>query len=272
MDWYYAHNGQQAGPVSEAELDQLVSAGTVTATTLVWRKGLVHWQPYERVRPPVATPTTPPAPPLPFDQQRCVECERAFGLNDVLRYENVYVCAECKPLFFQKLREGIAPGLQVWRSGPLLVLRKETELPPRCLRCGGPPHGSRIKRSLAWHAPWIYALLPAGIIIYAVVAAVVGKRAIVNLPLCLEHRRLRQRDLLITWVLIFCCLGAFGYAMVASSLWFALVGLSVLLAAAIYGSLRTSIVTPKRIDDEFVWLKGVAPEYLAPLPEFPHQR
>jgi hypothetical protein len=197
-----------------------------------------------------------------------VECQRVFGTNDLLRYENNYVCGECKPTFFQKLREGIAPGIQMWRAGKFLVLRKETALPSRCVKCGAPQHGSRIKRRLFWHTPWIYGLLPA-LLVYAIVATVVGKRAIVDVPLCRKHRGLRWRDLLVTWLLIFLCLAAFSYAVVGENGWYALVGIVLIFAAAIYGALRTTIVTPRRIDDQFVWLKGVAPEYLAPLPEFP---
>jgi hypothetical protein len=270
MDWFYANNGQQVGPVSETQLDQLAQAGTVTPATLVWRQGAADWQPYSVARPTLPTPPSASPQLLPpiIDQQRCVECQRVFSTSDLLRYENVHVCAECKPAFFQKIREGLTPGLQIWKSGKFLVLRKDAALPPRCVKCNAPQHGNRIKRKLFWHPPWIYVLIPAGLLVYAIVATIIGKRAIVDVPLCVEHRRLRWRDLLITWVIILSCLGAFAYAIVASSGWFALVGLLLLFAAAIYGSIRTTIVTPKRIDDHFAWLKGVGPEYLAPFPEF----
>ena len=32
-----------------------------------------------------------------------------FPLSDVIRHGNVYICANCKPTFLQKLKEGIAP-------------------------------------------------------------------------------------------------------------------------------------------------------------------
>jgi hypothetical protein len=271
MDWYYASNGQQAGPVSETQLDELAQSGRITPATLVWRQGLANWQPYNVARPrPEALLSSPRFLPPIIDQQRCVECQRGFSMNDLLRYENVYVCAECKPTFFQKVREGITPGLQIWRSEKFLVLRKDTALPPRCVKCNAPQHGNRIKRRLFWHPPAIYVLLCA-IVVYAIVATIIGKHAVIEVPLCVDHRRSRMRDLLITWFLIFLCLAAFGYAIVASSVPFAFVGLGLLFAAAIFGGLRTTMVGPKRIDDHFVWLKGVAPEYLAPFPEFPHR-
>ena len=275
MDWYYANNGQQSGPVSEIQLDELVRSGGITPSTLVWRHGMTNWQPYSAARPaaqvPPPSPATTSAPPIIGDRV-CVECQRAFSLSDVLRYENVYVCAACKPMFFQKLREGIMPGTHVWRSGKFLVMNKDAELPPQCVKCNAPGHGKKLKRRLFWHTPWIYVLIPAGLLLYAIVATIIGKRAQIQISLCQEHRRIRTRDLLVTWLLILACLGSFSYAIVASSGWYALGGFALLFIAAIYGHVRTAMVTPKRIDDKFVWLKGVSPEYLAPLPEFPERR
>ena len=44
-NWHYSNNGSQAGPVSEAELQQLVTAGELQEQSLVWREGLPDWQP-----------------------------------------------------------------------------------------------------------------------------------------------------------------------------------------------------------------------------------
>ena len=41
--WYYAHKGQQHGPVSDAEMRQRVAAGQVLGTDLVWKKGMTDW-------------------------------------------------------------------------------------------------------------------------------------------------------------------------------------------------------------------------------------
>jgi hypothetical protein len=43
----------------------------------------------------------------------------------------------------------------------------------------------------------------------------------------------------------------------------------LLLAGAIVGSVQARIVAPSRITKEYVWLKGVHPDYLASLPPFP---
>jgi uncharacterized RDD family membrane protein YckC len=68
MNWYYANAGQQAGPVSEAELEQLVGNGVVRADTLVWREGMPAWQPYSAAR--AATPASLPAAASPVPAVR----------------------------------------------------------------------------------------------------------------------------------------------------------------------------------------------------------
>ncbi len=50
MKWYYAAAGAQVGPIDEAELNRLVTLGTVRADTLVWHDGLATWQPLGVVR------------------------------------------------------------------------------------------------------------------------------------------------------------------------------------------------------------------------------
>ena len=57
MEWYYVEQGQQIGPITDAELARLTMHGKVTSETLVWHSGMPDWQPYEAV----AQGTTPQA-------------------------------------------------------------------------------------------------------------------------------------------------------------------------------------------------------------------
>lgn len=45
MDWYYAKDGQQVGPVSEEELTKLKQGGQLSGEELVWNETLTDWVP-----------------------------------------------------------------------------------------------------------------------------------------------------------------------------------------------------------------------------------
>lgn len=122
MNWFYAQDGQQAGPVDDAELDRLVQTGAIADSTLVWHSGLANWQPYAAARVPVGSvaggvPANLPAYGSPVSlgkptgsvgpgQTQCTQCGRALPADEVVKIDNLDVCAQCKPLFLQRLREG----------------------------------------------------------------------------------------------------------------------------------------------------------------------
>jgi uncharacterized RDD family membrane protein YckC len=102
MDWFYADGGRQSGPVDDAGLARLVAAGTIRPETLVWRAGLANWQPYQTV-------AGPPPPPMqtPGGVAYCSECGKPYPGDELAAFGNVLVCGLCKPLYTQKLREGV---------------------------------------------------------------------------------------------------------------------------------------------------------------------
>ena len=44
QSWYFASQGQQQGPLSEAQLRELIATGKLTPETLVWTEGMASWQ------------------------------------------------------------------------------------------------------------------------------------------------------------------------------------------------------------------------------------
>jgi uncharacterized RDD family membrane protein YckC len=107
MSWYYADAGRQIGPVEESALDDLVRAGVVRDDTLVWRDGMSGWQPHgavRGVRPPPAAMPIPAA--AAAGSGFCSECGRPFPSNQLVMIGNASVCAQCKPVFMQRVREG----------------------------------------------------------------------------------------------------------------------------------------------------------------------
>lgn len=106
MQWYYAENNQPVGPLSEEDFQSRVSAGNVTPQTLVWCEGMPAWKPYEQVAPAAPVPVAVAAAPTPTAVSVCCECKRHFPLADMIQYQGVMVCAQCKPTFFQRVEEG----------------------------------------------------------------------------------------------------------------------------------------------------------------------
>lgn len=53
VQWYLARDGQQFGPISEAEMAKLVELGHLQSTDLLWRDGFPDWRPAMLVFPPL---------------------------------------------------------------------------------------------------------------------------------------------------------------------------------------------------------------------------
>jgi hypothetical protein len=169
-----------------------------------------------------------------------------------------------------------APAGGIWTYGSILVMHKQAELPPQCIKCGAPADGQPLKRKLSWHSSWVYALILVNLIIYIIVAAVISQRATILVGVCAKHRARRRTHMLIAWLLFFGSIVAF---VVAGNLGrgnndlvggLIIGGVVLVLASLIWAVVvGQMIVTPYKIDPQYVWLKGVGPEYLAQFPPMP---
>jgi hypothetical protein len=61
-EWFYSHDGDRRGPVSEAEIKALAADGRLHADDLVWRAGMEAWMAAAQV-PGLLPPGSPP--PIP---------------------------------------------------------------------------------------------------------------------------------------------------------------------------------------------------------------
>ncbi len=103
MNWYYVEAGEKRGPITEAELDSLYSSGKVQSNTLVWHDGAADWMPFSKVKGVAGAP--------PAGGVVCAECGRIFPPDEVIKFGEAHVCGGCKPVFMQKVREGVVtPG------------------------------------------------------------------------------------------------------------------------------------------------------------------
>jgi len=128
MNLYYAEGNQQVGPVDRAELQSLIKAKKLNARTLVWQAGMENWQElgvFIRSRKGKGGQGTSSA--VPIKQALCSECGLGFAEDEMIRFQDSWVCAGCKPLFVQKIKEGVSVAgamdyAGVWiRLGALLI-------------------------------------------------------------------------------------------------------------------------------------------------------
>ena len=124
MNWYYLDKGQEAGPLSKDEMQALVKSGTIVRDTQVRNEKSTNWITYgqllesagkkrqQQTQPAQASQSAPqtasPQSTLPSQGGRCTECGGEFAADELLSYQDAKVCASCKPVFFQKLKEGVA--------------------------------------------------------------------------------------------------------------------------------------------------------------------
>lgn len=264
MTWYYHSGGQQQGPVSDGELANLLQTGKINRTTPVWREGMTDWQPLS-----VARPDGPPPVPVAAGSATCAECGKPFPADELVTLNKSLVCATCKPIFLQRMAEGV-PGsgsAGLWRDGKKLVTRSETPFPDRCVKCNAPANGFKLKRTLYWHHPAIYLLILCNLLVLLIVSLIVRKKAVLHIGLCEAHRKERSLGIIICTSGILAGIALLIGGATMESGWMALVGVGALLFGIIWGIVKARTIAATKIDNGVVWVSGVGPAFLNDLPE-----
>ena len=275
MNWHYADQGQQMGPITDEQLSQLFQAGKINGDTLVWREGLPDWMPYRQAmaqsnQPPVMQPLTPGVENLQKNQEAvCAECGQRFPADEVVTLNKTVVCARCKPVFLQRMAEGVptAGSAGLWREGKRLVTRSETPFPDRCVKCNAPAHGFRLKRVLYWQHPAYLLLILCNLLILLIVVLIVRKKAVLHIGLCEAHRKQRQIAVIACWAGTMGGLAMIIGGIVDQSGWVAGAGIAFFLTGVIWGILKGRTIAATKIDKDTVWVSGVRREFLEQLPE-----
>lgn len=165
----------------------------------------------------------------------------------------------------------------VWRSGKLLVMHKSARLPARCIKSNEPSERS-LKRNLVWYPQWIILTILIAWPIFLVLALILQKKATIEIGLTEAWVRRRRQRIAITWGVALLGVALFAIAIAlldatdGGSSILMLAALAALIGALIYGTTAARLVSPTKIDDRFVYLKGACAEYLAQFPEWPGTR
>jgi hypothetical protein len=170
------------------------------------------------------------------------------------------------------------PGLEgLWRQGNTLVMHKMAQLPPICIKSN--QYATQwLKRNLQWHNPWVALTFLISPLIYIIVAMIVTKRATIHIGLTDEWFARRRTRMLIAWGI-----GLSSFALFALGIWLLsnqpgdalgvipiVLSVIFLIVAIAYGQYACRLVYPQRIDDSYVWLKGVNSGFLDRLPVWPY--
>jgi len=152
---------------------------------------------------------------------------------------------------------------ELFRDGNLLVARDGAPFPDRCVRCNEPAEGYRLKRTYYWHPPGWYLVIFAGVLIYAIAAVIVRKKATFAVSLCQRHRRRRVLLVALGIGIPVLALAAWIATGTDAMGWVLAIAIPVGVVLAVAG---TQLMSPKRIEDGYAYLKGAHPEFLARLP------
>ncbi|MDB5302093.1 MAG: hypothetical protein JWO87_3756 [Phycisphaerales bacterium] len=194
----------------------------------------------------------------------CRQCQQPFQIPAALPAAGgaspVPVLAYSGPVY--------TPTWGVWREDKKIVASKGAVLPSRCVKCNGPAGGSPITRTLYWHHPALYLLILPGILIYAIVALIVRQSGTVTVCLCNKHRSQRIYAILGGWLGALLGIVCLFYAAVGHMPeLFVPLGIVLFLTSIIAGVIIARIVTPSRIDAQYLWIRGAGPEFLNTLPD-----
>lgn len=108
VQWYYARNEQQFGPVSAAELKQLADSGRLSPDDLLWREGMESWATAVNLHglfsseatsntpiPPRSVAIAPPAPAQGAHAQPAIAPRQSVSLRSILRTTQILLWTVC---------------------------------------------------------------------------------------------------------------------------------------------------------------------------------
>lgn len=226
--------------------------------------------------------------------ETCLECHQLFQQSEMVFLSKCWICAECKPVFLQRLREGSGTeGIsgKLWRDKDCVVMLIITEMPNLCFKCNTPVTEPKITRNITWLSGRYLACSAGGLALVGamlivsnaplmIIGGAMGggwllingagnflcKRFSLRLSLCRKHQRGQFWDRVTSTCLLLATILVLVVYAVSSAKWIAA---TLILIGLIYARVRANRARTFRVADDHVWLKGAGREFLASLPVWP---
>jgi hypothetical protein len=163
----------------------------------------------------------------------------------------------------------------LWRDGDVLVMHKDALLPPICVK-SGLPATEWLQRDLLWQPPWVVWTIVFFLPVYIFLSVFLSRKATIVIGLSRKWGNLRRLRMLMT-----AGIAVLGFAVGVGGLYLAAQGNEIavllvpiglvggLIVGTAYGQYACRLVWPKKISSQFVWLRGVHPDFLKLLPPWP---
>lgn len=153
----------------------------------------------------------------------------------------------------------------VWRDGSLMVMTKETVLPNRCVKCNAPAI-KLLKRTVEWYPRYVILVFIFIRIVGLILYFCTRKRVTVYIGMCEDHLNKRRLGMLGGGLMLGLGFFFFVVALSSDSPQFAFPALLLFLVGIIIMVSMWRTVTAKKIEEPYVWVKGVNNAFLETLP------
>lgn len=110
MELFYVEDDRKIGPIGKNQFQALIKTKKINARTLVWQQGMLQWEELGTFLGRNAHADAVAQSPARSTQYAvCSECQNVYDREDLIQIQNYWVCGGCKPVFLQKIREGVRP-------------------------------------------------------------------------------------------------------------------------------------------------------------------
>lgn len=218
----------------------------------------------------------------------CSNCKNDFEDSEVIDLKGYFVCGDCKPVFLQKLEEGIAYLESKWCNdeNKYLVTSHNTLLPKRCFKCNSDEIFIGLDLKRYWMNPLfgcstiflvliaIFSISFMGIFIipiiifFIILNLLLRKKYKIKVHLCERHNRFKT--ILTNTSLLFLFFGVIsiillnffkGYYFGPS------IAICFFVSLVFYG-LAQNFLTIKKATTSRVWYTGASKAFLLDLPKW----